>query len=68
MVSTNILSSTTVFSNDNNNRKCYSILNCFLKDHVTLKSGVMMLKIQLCDHRNKLHFIIYLNYNTISQY
>ncbi len=25
-----------------------SILERFLKDHVTLKSGVMMLKIQLC--------------------
>jgi len=27
-----------------------------LKDHVTLKAEVMMLKIQLCYHRNKLHF------------
>jgi len=29
-----------------------SILECFLKDHVTLKTGVMTLKIQLCHHRN----------------
>ncbi len=33
-----------------------NILEWFLMDHVTLKNGVMMLKIQLCDHRNKLHF------------
>ncbi len=32
------------------------ILEWFLKDHVTLKTGVMMLKIQI--HRNKLHFNI----------
>jgi len=38
-----------------------SILELFLKDHVTLKTGVMMLKIQLCHHRNKLHFKIYSN-------
>ncbi len=31
------------------NIKCFlSILEWFLKDHVTLKTGVMMLKIQLC--------------------
>jgi len=29
-----------------------SILEWFLKDHVTLKTGVMMLKIQLCQQRN----------------
>jgi len=34
------------------------ILECFLKDHVTLKTGVMMLKYSF-DHRNKLHFTIY---------
>ncbi len=28
---------------------------------MTLKTGVMMLKIQLCHHRNKLHFKIYSN-------
>ncbi len=33
-----------------------SILERFLKDHVTLKTGVMMLKIQLCHHMNKLYF------------
>jgi len=32
------------------------ILERFLKDHVTLKTGLMMLKIQLCHFRNKLHF------------
>ncbi len=29
-----------------------SILEWFLKDHVTLKTWVIMLKIQLCHHRN----------------
>jgi len=29
-----------------------NILEWFLKDHVTLKTGVMMLKIQLCHYRN----------------
>ncbi len=29
-----------------------SILELFLKDHVMLKTGVMMLKIQLCQHSN----------------
>jgi len=32
------------------------ILEWFLKDHVTLKTGVMMLKIHLCHHRYRLHF------------
>jgi len=32
------------------------ILEWFLKDHVRLKTGVMMLKIYLCHHRNKGHF------------
>ncbi len=36
------------------------ILKYFLKDHVTLKTGVMMLKIQLCHYRNYI-----LNYNKI---
>ncbi len=36
-----------------------SILEWFLKDHVRLKTGVMMLKIQLCHHRSKLHFKMY---------
>jgi len=35
-----------------------SILESFLKDHVTLK-GVMMLQIQLCHHRIKLYFKLY---------
>jgi len=36
-----------------------SLLELFVKDHVTLKTGVMMLTIQLCHHRSKLHFKIY---------
>ncbi len=32
-----------------------SILEWFPKDHVTLKTGVMTLKIQLFCHRNELH-------------
>jgi len=28
------------------------------KDHVTMKTGVMILKIQLYHHRNKIHFKI----------
>ncbi len=43
MFSTEILSSTTIFNIDDNNISLW-----FLKDHVTLKTGVMMLKIQLC--------------------
>ncbi len=49
MVSRKILSSTTVFSIDN--YKCFlssKSVYWFLKDHVTLETGVMMLKIQLC--------------------
>jgi len=34
-------------------------IELFLKHHVTLKTGVMMLKIQLYHHRNKLHFKIH---------
>ncbi len=49
-MSTEILSSTSVFNTD---KKMFPeqqicILEWFLKDHVTLKTGVMMLKIQLC--------------------
>jgi len=36
-----------------------SVLEWFLRDHVTLKTGVMMLKIQLCHHRNKQHSKVY---------
>ncbi len=51
-VSTKILSSTTVFNIDNNNKKKVleqqiSILEWFLKDHVTLKTGVIAIKIIL---------------------
>ncbi len=60
--SSKILSSTTVF-NINNNYKYLlitkSALEGFLKNHVTLKTGVMMLKIQLCHHRNTWHFKTY---------
>ncbi len=49
-----------------------SILEWFLKDHVTLKTGVMMLKIQL--YSKYIYYIILyiiiiiLNYNIMSQY
>ncbi len=56
-----ILNSTTTVFNINNKKFLEhknSILKWFLKDYVTL-TGVMMLKIQLCHHRNKLHLKIY---------
>ncbi len=46
MVSTKILSSTTAFNIDDDNIKHFWAAN--LKDHVTLQTRVMMLKIQLC--------------------
>ncbi len=51
-----------LFSNtDDNNNKCYiSILECFLKDHVTMKTGGKMLKIQLTSHY-KFKYIYYNN-------
>ncbi len=50
-----------------------SILEWFLKDHVTMKTGVMMLKIQLCISRINYIFKYFqykpfLNCNNISQY
>ncbi len=87
--STKIFSSSTVFNIDNTIPIFFVVhFIVFLKDHVTLKthsdSEVMMLKIQLCHHRNKLYFKIYqvdiyviydicyqvviLNCNNISQY
>ncbi len=36
------------------------------EDHVTLKTGVMMLKIQLYHHRNKFHFKIYSHINVFT--
>jgi len=39
-----------------------------MKDHVTLKTGVMMLKIHICHHRNKLHFKMYSNRKQILSY
>jgi len=42
-VFTKILNSSTIFNIDNLQK--ISILEWFLKDHVTLKTGVMMLKI-----------------------
>ncbi len=55
------LGSKTVFNIDN--KECFfsiksAYYNDFWRDHVTLKTAVMMLKIQLF-HRNKLHFKIY---------
>jgi len=49
------------FQNRYRNNKCeyqISILEWFLKYHVTLKTGVRMLKIQLCHHGYKWHFKI----------
>jgi len=37
------------------------MLERFLKDHVTLKTGVMMLKIKLYNHRNKLNLKAFAN-------
>ncbi len=37
------------------NQQQISILEWFLNDHMTLKTGAMKLKIQLCHDRNKLH-------------
>jgi len=58
-----LLSSTTVFNIDNNEERFFkqqiSILEWFLKDHVTLKARVMMLKIQFWHDRNKWHFKIF---------
>ncbi len=48
-----------------------SILDWFLKDHVTLKTGVMILKIQLCHYKNKNILNqkpVILNYKNISEY
>ncbi len=42
-----MLSSTTAFDIDYN-KKYFFNLEWFLKDHLTLKTRVMMLKIQLC--------------------
>ncbi len=36
-----------------------SILECFLKDHMALKTEVMMLKKFYFDHSNQLYFPIY---------
>jgi len=49
--------SSTAVSNNDNNQKCFLsmqiiILERFLKDHVTLKTRVMILKIQLYHHIN----------------
>ncbi len=51
MISTKILNSTTVFNSDKKTEKLLEWLEWFLKDHVTLKTGVMMLKIQLYHHK-----------------
>jgi len=73
MVSLNILSGTTVVNIDDNKNVSLAanhLLQWFLKDHVTLKTGVMMLKIQFCQHRNKLHFwnLIEISYFRLESY
>jgi len=56
---TKILCSTTVFNIDNN-QKCFLIINQYIimisEDHVILKTGVMMLKIQL--HITEINYIL----------
>ncbi len=47
-----MLYGSTVFNIDNNLEHQISILEWFLKDRVTLKTGAMMLKIQLLYHNN----------------
>ncbi len=66
MVFTKILSSKKKINIDNK-KKCFwppnqhiRMIWWFLKNHVTLKTGVMALKIQLCHHRNNI-----LKYNPI---
>ncbi len=43
-----------------------NIIIMISEDHVTLETEVMMLKISF-DHRNKLHFNIYLNRNVLNE-
>jgi len=46
------------YENIDNNPKCQIItLECFLKDHVTLKTGVMMLEIYIC-----LLYLVHIDY------
>ncbi len=70
---TNIFSRTTVFNIDNNQEMFLDqkiiILKWFLKDHVTLKTGVMMLKIQL--YITEINYIlqyIHIEYNYFKLY
>jgi len=62
-VSSTISSSTTVTLIINRNVDKIIILEWFLKDHVTLKTGVMMLKTH--DHRNKWHLTMHSHWNFI---
>ncbi len=54
---THILSITTVFKNDNNMllEQRIRIFEWYLKDHVTLKTGVWLLQVHLFHLRNQLH-------------
>jgi len=54
MASTKILNGTAVFNIDIHNKKCFSSTNVC----VTLKIGVMILNIQLYQHRNTFQFTI----------
>ncbi len=56
-VSTNILNSTTALNFDN--KRCFlssksAFLELFMKNNLTLKTAVMMTKIKLFHHMNKL--------------
>ncbi len=45
-----------------------SVLELFLKDHVTLKTGVMMLKMQLCHHINNFNIFKKFFFNILNIY
>ncbi len=45
---------------DRTYNQCFKrFLKLFLKVYETLKTGIMMLSNQICNHRNKLHLIIF---------
>ncbi len=51
-----VISSTTVVNIANNKKWFLSTKSAYYNDHVMLKPEVMMLKIQIHHHRNKVHF------------
>ncbi len=61
-----LLHSTTVFNIDNNKKYFWALNQHIGMISEGLKTGVMMLKIQLCHHRNELHFKMYSYRETIN--